>query len=123
MLNLWGAPRVPFSTNTLPLLGLGQTAQDIASGASLVAGLIANPEATLRTQGPRVVRALDSYIVGPVVQAAVERSTPYLIRYFGPPLITMYVMTAISTWASYEVLLNFRRGSLKANRARRRRRK
>jgi hypothetical protein len=102
--------------------GMGDTASDIASGASLIAGLISNPDATLRTQGPRIVAALDSYVVGPVVQAAVERSTPYLVRYFGPPLVTMYVMTALSTWFSYEVLVSARRGALKANRRRRRKR-
>lgn len=102
---------------------LGDTASDIASGASLIAGLISNPEGTLRTQGPRIVRALDSYVVGPVVDAAVERSTPYLVRYFAPPMVTMYIMTALSTWFSYEVLTAHRRGALKANRGRRRRRK
>jgi hypothetical protein len=102
--------------------GLGQTSNDIASGAQLIAGLISNPEATLRTQGPRVVRALDAYIVGPVVEAAVARSTPYLVRYFAPPLVTMYVMTALSTWFSYEVLTAFRKGALRANRGRRRKR-
>jgi hypothetical protein len=108
------------------MAGLGQTtAQDIASGASLIAGLISNPEATLRVQGPRIVTALDSYIVGPVVQAAVERSTPYILRYLTPPLVTMYVMTALSTWFSYEVLVQSRRGALRANgrRGRRQRRK
>lgn len=119
-MNLWGAPRVRFSTARLPLLGLGQSGADIASGASLIAGLISNPEATLRTQGPRVVQALDSYIVGPVVEAAVARSTPYLVRYFAPPLVTMYLMTALSTWFSYEVLISFRRGALKPNRRRKR---
>lgn len=103
---------------------LGQsTAQDIASGAQLIAGLFSNPEATLRVQGPRIVTALDSYIVGPVVQAAVERSTPYVLRYLTPPLVTMYVMTALSTWFSYEVLIQSRRGALRANRGRRHRRK
>ena len=103
--------------------GLGTTASDVASGASLIAGLLTNPEATLRVQGPRIVTALDSYIVGPVVQSAVERSTPYLVRYFGPPLIMMYVMTAVSTWFSFEVLTAFRRGALKANRGRRRKKR
>lgn len=103
--------------------GLGQTtAQDVASGASLIAGLISNPEATLRVQGPRIVTALDTYIVGPVVQAAVERSTPYILRYLTPPLVTMYIMTALSTWFSYEVLIMSRRGALKANRGRRKKR-
>jgi len=103
--------------------GLGQTATDIASGASLIAGLISNPTATLQQRGPAIVTALDSYIVGPVVQAAVERSTPYLVAYFGPPLVTMYVMTALSTWFSYEVLTAYRRGALKANRGRRRKKR
>lgn len=119
VMNLWGAPALPFNSNRVPLLGFGSTASDIAAGTSLIAGLIANPDATLRTQGPRIVSALDAYIVGPVVQAAVERSTPYLVRYFGPPLVTMYVMTALSTWFSYEVLTAYRRGALKANRGRR----
>ncbi len=102
--------------------GLGQSASDIASGASLIGGLLSNPEATLRTRGPQIVAALDSYVVGPTVQAAVERSTPYLVRYFGPPLVTMYVMTALSTWFSYEVLTAARRGALRSNRSNRKRR-
>lgn len=100
---------------------LGDTATDIASGASLIAGLLSNPDATLRTQGPRIVRALDAYVVGPVTEAAVARSTPYLVRYFAPPLVTMYIMTALSTWFSYEVLTAFRRGALKANATKKRR--
>lgn len=103
--------------------GLGQSAADIASGTSLIAGLFSNPEATLRARGPSIVAALDSYVVGPTVQAAVERSTPYLVRYFGPPLVAMYVMTALSTWFSYEVLSASRRGALRANGRRRQRRK
>lgn len=108
---------------TISMGGLGQTAADIASGTSLIAGLFSNPEGTLRSRGPQIVAALDSYVVGPVVQAAVERSTPYLVAYFGPPLVTMYVMTAMATWFSYEVLVASRRGALRTNGRRRRRKR
>ena len=119
------ARRAPGGITIVPgFSGLGQsTAQDIASGAQLIAGLVANPEGTLRAQGPRIVTALDTYIVGPVVQAAVQRSTPYILRYLTPPLMAMYLMTALSTWFSYEVLVQSRRGALRANRGRRRHRR
>lgn len=110
------ARRAPGGVTIVPGFGLGQTASQVADATSLIGGLFTNPEATLRARGPAIVSALDSYVVGPVVQAAVERSTPYMVRYFGPPLVAMYIMTALSTWFSYEVLLMARQGRLKPNR-------
>jgi len=96
---------------------VGQTAADIASVA---AGLLANPDATLRRTGPAIVTALDAYVVGPLTQAAVQRSTPYIVAYFGPPVVAMYVMVALSTWFSYQAFVQLReRGLVKNRRARR----
>jgi hypothetical protein len=101
--------------------GLGQsvTGQDVANIASLAAGLISNPDATLARQGPRIVAALDTHIVGPAIRTTIRR---YVVPYFGPPMIVLYVLSGMSMWASYKVLQEFRAGKLKANRGRRRKR-
>lgn len=101
--------------------GLGQvTGQDIGNAATLIAGLISNPDATLAARGPGIVNALDRHIVGPAMRTTIRR---YIVPYFGPPLLVLYVLSGLSMWASYSVLQEFRAGKLKANRGRRRKRR
>jgi len=110
---------------TIVPAGLGQTtAADvgttIADVTSVVAGLLANPDQTLQQRGPAIVTALDSYVVGPLVDAAAARATPYLVGYLGPPVVAMYVMVALSTWFSYQVFVQNRDRGVAKNRRRRR---
>lgn len=85
--------------------GLGQTdASTIASIADITARLLRDPEGTMRTQGPRIVAALDAHIVGPVADAAAARIAPYVVRYVVPSMAVLYLLSGLSTFYSYQVL-------------------
>jgi hypothetical protein len=108
--------------------GLGQGAPscpplqlDAGAIATLTAGLISNPDATLRVQGPRIVTALDRHVVEPLIGEATRAATPYLLKYLGPPLVVLYGLSIASMVFSYQVLKESRAGRVKANRRRRRR--
>jgi hypothetical protein len=112
---------------TFSASGLGQTsAQTVASSIQTAANvseitvqLLRNPEAFASTQAPRVVNALDTYIVSPLVDRAAERATPYFVKYVMPPLAVLYVLSGMAAFFSYKVLEGSRRVS--PNRRRRRR--
>jgi len=113
----------------VPLLGIGGnyrgvgdlTPADVASVASVTARLITNPDETMRTQGPALVNALDRHLVSPLVDRAMHDAQPYLLRYFGPPMAVLYLLTGLSTYYSY-LVLKAKGPKLSANRRRRRRR-
>lgn len=90
----------------ITISGLGQTTvtTPISSAADLAARLITAPDATLRAQGPQIVRAIDTYVVAPVSDAAAARIAPYVIRYIVPPLALLYLMTGLSVFYSYSAL-------------------
>lgn len=105
--------------------GLGQAGcpplqLDAGAIASLAAGLVSNPEATLQRQGPRIVSAIDRHIITPVVGEATRAATPYLLKYLGPPLVVLYGLSIASMVFSYQTLKEMRSGKVKANRRRRR---
>lgn len=103
---------------------LGQvSAQDVSNIAAVAASIISNPDATLRVQGPRIVAALDQHVVGPVIGAATQRATPYLMRYLGPPMLLLYLMTGLSTYWAYQVYLSQHGRVAKNSRRRMRRRR
>lgn len=84
--------------------GLGQVTTQVTSAADLAARLITAPDATLRAQGPQIVRAIDTYVVGPVSDAAAARIAPYIVRYIVPPLALLYLLTGLSVFYSYSAL-------------------
>lgn len=101
--------------------GMGQvTGQDVANAATLIAGLISNPDATLASRGPAIVNAVENRLVGPLMQQTIR---DYVVPYFGPPLVILYVLSGMAMWSSYTVLQEFRGGKVKANPGRRRRRR
>lgn len=99
--------RAPAPTFYRSIGGLGQASTvttPISSAADLAARLITAPDATLRAQGPQIVRAIDTYVVAPVSDAAAARIAPYIIRYIVPPLALLYLMTGLSVFYSYSAL-------------------
>lgn len=105
--------------------GLGQSinAQDISEIAALSARLITNPDATLRSQGPRVVAALDQHIVNPLVDRMATAAAPYVVRYLLPPLAVLYVLSGLGAFFSYQTFKQAAgRRSIAPNGRRRRRR-
>ena len=104
--------------------GLGDfTSQDAAGIATVAAQLIRDPEGTLRVQGPRIVAAVDHHILTPIVDQVFEDAKPHLLKYLGPPMLVLYLMTGLSTYYSYLVLKNSPRRVAANGRRRRRRRR
>jgi hypothetical protein len=98
--------------------GMGDTGTDIMNATSIVAGLIASPDATLRRHGPAIVAASDRHVIGPMVDKLGEAMAPYLIKYMMPPLAVLYVLGGLSAYFSFNAAKK-----LQANPSRRRRRR
>lgn len=97
--------------------GLGQVnAQDVAQATNIIAGLVANPDATLRRYGPAVVTAADRHIVTPLSDRIASAAGPYMVKYLIPPLAVLYVLGGISAYYSWRSARK-----LQANRRRRKR--
>ena len=98
--------------------GMGDTATDVQNVVSITAGLIADPEGTLRRRGPAIVAAADRHVVEPLVQEVGKAMAPYAVKYILPPLAVLYVLSGISAYYSYHAAKR-----LRPNRRRRRRRR
>jgi hypothetical protein len=98
--------------------GLGNTGQDVARATSIVAGLIANPDQTLRTHGPAIVAAADRHVLEPLVDEIGAGLAPYAVKYILPPLAVLYIISGIGAFYSYKAAT----GGIKRNPRRRRRR-
>jgi hypothetical protein len=99
-------------------LGVDSTARDIVGATTIVAGLIASPDATLRRHGPPLVAAADRHVIGPMVDKLGEAMAPYLIKYMMPPLAVLYVLSGVSAYFSFKSAKK-----LQANPSRRRRKR
>jgi len=82
--------------------GLGSTEQDIATIATVTAGMFSNPDRTLARYGPPIVAAADKHIVTPIAEKMPEILTPYLIKYVLPPVAVLYVLSGVSAYYSYK---------------------
>lgn len=98
--------------------GLGDTGRDIMSATTIIAGLIASPDATLRRHGPPLVAAADQHVIGPMVDKLGGAMAPYLIKYLTPALAVLYVLGGVSAYFSFKTAKK-----LQANPSRRRRRR
>lgn len=113
---------------TFAASGMGQVPvqtvqQGIATAANvseITVQLLRNPEMFASQQAPRIVNALDTYIVTPLVDRAADRATPYFVRYVMPPLAVLYVLSGLAAFYSYKVLEGQRDRKVSPNRRRRR---
>ena len=107
---------------TIGGLGTDPTPADISNIISTTAALISAPDATLRVQGPRIVTALDTYVVGPLMDKAAQRSAPYLFKYVIPVFAGLYVISGVAAYYSWlDLRQDVGRKGLKMNPRRRRR--
>jgi len=113
------AKHVPVTIGSYSHGGLGNAGQDVARATQIVAGLISNPDATLRTHGPAIVTATDQHVVEPLVDRIGEGLAPYAVKYILPPLAVLYIISGIGAFYSYKAAT----GGIKRNPRRRRRRK
>lgn len=115
----------------VPLRGIGSydgvgdfSASDAAMITTVAAQLIRDPEGTMRAQGPRIVSAIDKSVLTPIVDEIFNNAKPHLLKYLGPPILVLYLMTGLSTYYSYLVLKHYSRpAKVTANRRRKRRRR
>lgn len=80
--------------------GLGVNPMDVVNVA---AGLISNPDATLRARGPAIVAALETHILGPAIDSAAKKAAPYAFKYVLPPLAFIMITSALGAWFGYKV--------------------
>lgn len=116
-----GVPQSYGSYRAVPLRGLGQTPQQALTIADVAARIARDPEGYLSAQGPRIVAALDRYVMGPAIDAAVRKSAPYLMKWVVPPMAVLYVISGLAAWFSYKSLQALTRRGVSVNRRRRRR--
>lgn len=99
--------------------GLGQStgsaAQNVMTLLDVTAGLIRDPETTLRTRGPAIVTAADRHVVNPIFDRLGAAVAPYMVKYILPPIAVLYVLGGLSTYYSYRAAKK-----LNANKRRRR---
>jgi len=81
-------------------LGAGPNPMDVVNVA---AGLITNPDATLRARGPAIVTAVDTYLMAPLVASVVKEVKPYVFKYVIPPLAIIMITSALGAWFGYKI--------------------
>lgn len=81
-------------------LGAGPNPMDIVNTA---AGLLTNPDATLRAKGPALVAAVDAYLTGPLIDTVMVKVRPYALKYALPPFAFIMLTSALGAWFGYKV--------------------
>lgn len=95
--------RLVMASQPLDLSGLGSTAPRPGDVVNIVAGLITNPEETLKSRGPALVSAIDKHVTGPLIKSAAKQSAPYVVKYVLPPVALIIVTSALGAWFGYKV--------------------
>lgn len=93
--------RLVMASQPLMLNGLG--AVNPMDVVNVAAGMITNPDATLRAKGPAIVAAVDSYLMGPMVDSVMVKIRPYALKYALPPLALLMITSALSAWFGYKI--------------------
>lgn len=95
--------RLVMAAQPIMLNGLGGTAPRPMDVVNVVAGLLTNPEATLAARGPALVSAVDTHVMGPLIDSAMKAAKPYAVKYAVPPLAFIAVTSALGAWFGYKV--------------------
>lgn len=93
--------RLVMASQPLMLNGLG--AVNPMDVVNVAAGLLTNPDATLRAKGPALVTAVDTYLTGPMVDSVMVKIRPYAFKYALPPLAFIMVTSALGAWFGYKI--------------------
>jgi hypothetical protein len=86
----------------IDLGGLGTTAQTVTQAFDAVAQLTSNPDAYLRTKGPAIVAAADTYLLSPMSATIGRKSAPYVLKYVVPPLVILYGLSGLAAFFAYK---------------------
>jgi len=95
--------RLVMASQPLMLNGMGALGAPLDPMAlvNTAAGVLTNPEATLRQKGPEIVRAVDAHVMGPLVKSVVKNVKPYIIKYVLPVVGTIAVASIVGAIYSY----------------------
>lgn len=94
--------RLVMASQPIMLNGLGASPNpmDIVNTA---AGLLTNPDATLRAKGPALVTAVDTYLTGPMVDSVMMKVKPYALKYVLPFVAVITVSSILGAWFGYKI--------------------
>ena len=96
--------RLVMASQPLMLNGLGALGTPPLNPTALIgtaAGLITNPDATLRAKGPAIVAAVDAHVMAPMVASVVKNVKPYIIKYVLPVVGTIAIASVVGAIYSY----------------------
>jgi len=95
--------RLVMASQPLMLNGMGALGAPLDPMAlvNTAAGVLTNPEATLRQKGPEIVRAVDAHVMGPLVKSVVKNAKPYILKYVLPVFGVIAVSSIIGAVYSY----------------------
>jgi len=82
--------------------GLGLSAQQATNAIDVAAQLVRDPDAYLRQNGPRIVAAAETHLLGPVVDSTAKALAPYILKYALPAMTVLYVLAGMSAFYSYK---------------------
>ena len=82
--------------------GLGLTAQQTTDAVDAVVQITRDPDAYLRRNGPRIVAAAETYLLGPMVDSTAKALAPYILKYALPAMTVLYVLAGVGAFYSYK---------------------
>lgn len=89
--------RLVMASQPLMLNGMGALGAPLDPMALVgtAAGVLTNPDATLRQKGPEIVAAVDAHVMGPLVESVVKNAKPYILKYVVPVYAVITVASIV----------------------------
>jgi hypothetical protein len=93
------------ASQPLMLNGMGALGSPLDPMAivNTTAGLLTNPDATLRQRGPEIVRAVDAHVMAPLVESVVKNAKPYILKYVLPVYAVITVGAVLGAVYGYKI--------------------
>lgn len=97
--------RLVMASQPLMLNGMGAlgTPLDPMALVGTAAGVLTNPDATLRAKGPQIVAAVDAHVMGPLVKSVVKNAKPYILKYVLPVYAVITVAAVLGAVYGYQI--------------------
>jgi len=97
--------RLVMASQPLMLNGMGALGAPLNPMAlvNTAAGVLTNPDATLRQKGPEIVRAVDAHVMGPLVKSVVKNAKPYILKYVLPVYAVITVAAVLGAVYGYQI--------------------
>jgi len=97
--------RLVMASQPLMLNGMGSLGAPLDPMALVgtAAGVLTNPDATLRQKGPQIVAAVDAHVMGPLVKSVVKNAKPYILKYVLPVYAVITVAAVLGAVYGYQI--------------------